>query len=63
MKINAGVCDENSNSVQILCSHTQSIEAFSIKIYDFMTENENKIDEGEGEGEGKVINCLNGTIS
>ena len=35
---------ENSNSIQTLCSHTQSIEAFSIRIYDIMTENENNID-------------------
>ena len=62
MKSSASVCDENSNSIQILWSHAQSIEAFSIRIYDIMAENENKIDEGEGEGEGRVIDCLNGTI-
>lgn len=49
MKINASVCDENS--IQILCSHTLSIEAYSMKIYDIMSKKEEKVDEGEGEGD------------
>ena len=47
MKINASVRGENSNSIEILSSHTQSI---SIRIHDIMTKNEDKIDEGEGGG-------------